>query len=183
MSKSANRKVLTNSCPFRAIFKMKLGYLRGMRDQWIRDNRDSQFGLTDGEADAAVKENCSEPYMPRTQEDLASMLTSIDWNKVFELHKLFNLHNHEMIDYRTLQTVKHPLQGNNSSKQESATKDEDSPPVKEDNEDEQSNGSGSAGGKMKSENDDNHDIESAANSATAVGGLTPGYINLMIAQF
>ena len=28
MSKSANRKVLTNSCPFRAIFKMKMGYLK-----------------------------------------------------------------------------------------------------------------------------------------------------------
>lgn len=28
MSKSANRKILTNSCPFRAIFKMKMGCLK-----------------------------------------------------------------------------------------------------------------------------------------------------------
>jgi hypothetical protein len=28
MSKSANRKILTNSCPFRAIFKIKMGYLK-----------------------------------------------------------------------------------------------------------------------------------------------------------
>ncbi len=39
----------------------------------------------------------------------------IDWGKVFELHKLFNLHNHEMINYKTLQTVKHPLTALNNA--------------------------------------------------------------------
>jgi hypothetical protein len=47
--------------------------------------------------------------MPQTEDELHSMLVSIDWNRVFELHKLFNLHNHEMIDYNTLETIKHPL--------------------------------------------------------------------------
>ena len=37
------------------------------------------------------------------------MVSCIDWQKVFELHKLFNLHNHEMINYKTLQTVRYPL--------------------------------------------------------------------------
>lgn len=80
MSKSANRKILTNSCPFRAIFKMKMGCLKQQIDE--------------------VKHKCS---------DFIQLLQTIDWQKVFELHKLFNLHNHEMINYKTLQTVKHPI--------------------------------------------------------------------------
>ena len=67
MSKSANRKILTNSCPFRAIFKMKMGTLKQLRDDLGAGNE-----------------------------------RQIDWSKVFELHKLFNLHNHEMINYKTL---------------------------------------------------------------------------------
>jgi len=42
-------------------------------------------------------------------EDITALVKFVDWQKVFELHKLFNLHNHEMINYSTLQTVNHPL--------------------------------------------------------------------------
>ena len=36
MSKSANRKILTNSCPFRAIFKMKMGCLKQQRELFVK---------------------------------------------------------------------------------------------------------------------------------------------------
>ena len=35
MSKSANRKVATNSCPFRAIYKVNMNYLKENRDLFV----------------------------------------------------------------------------------------------------------------------------------------------------
>lgn len=107
MSKSANRKVLTNSCPFRAIFKMKMGYLKQQRDIWVKTKKD-ECDRTKHEMAFKSEGDASYHYF-RKDDDLISLLNSIDWTKVFELHKLFNLHNHEMINYKTLQTVKHPL--------------------------------------------------------------------------
>ena len=95
MSKSANRKILTNSCPFRAIFKMKMGCLKSQREAWVK-----KVGLERGFGDENAV-SCD--------SDIISLLKFIDWQKVFELHKLFNLHNHEMINYSTLQPVNHPI--------------------------------------------------------------------------
>lgn len=93
MSKSANRKILTNSCPFRAIFKMKMGCLKQQRENWIKNHKALNYEESDTE--------------------IINLVKFVEWEKVFELHKLFNLHNHEMINYNTLQTVKHPLHSEN----------------------------------------------------------------------
>ena len=100
MSKSANRKILTNSCPFRAIFKMKMGNLRQQREAWIKKQT--------GRRQVKSEEEYLDDFKTNS-DDVVSLVKFVDWQKVFELHKLFNLHNHEMINYSTLQTVSHPL--------------------------------------------------------------------------